>query len=142
MTQRQCFTSEHDKKRVTARRRRRQETDALLPGITRKFAPGKRARVLPLSSGMRTDASHMCASTCDTALCLACHRPLESHRQTVLDTYVVELWWCRACNMWWGNGASQRDSNDRTVFCRTSPSALAARLDRLASLDPPVGRRS
>jgi len=83
------------------------------------------------------------ASTCGTALCRDCHRPLESHRQTVLDTYVVELWWCWGCNMWWGSGSSQRDINDRAFFCRTPPGALAARLDRLASLDEPaLGRRS
>ena len=78
------------------------------------------------------------ASTCPTALCIACHGPLESHRQTVLDIYVVELWWCQGCNTWWASGSSQRDVNDRAVFCRTSPRTLAARIDRLASLDEPV----
>jgi len=74
-------------------------------------------------------------STSGTAQCLACHGSLESHRQTVLDTYVVELWWCQGCNSWWGSGSSQRDINDRAFFCRTPPGALAARIDRLASLD-------
>jgi hypothetical protein len=61
----------------------------------------------------------------------------------VLDTYVVELWWCQGCNIWWGSGSSQRDINDRAVFSRTPPVALAARIDRLASLDESaVGRRS
>lgn len=88
---------------------------------------------------MRTDAAHTAhASTGPTALCLACHGPLESHRQTVLDTYVVELWWCQGCHIWWGSGSSQRDVNDRAVFCRTSPGALAARIERLASLDEPA----
>jgi len=93
---------------------------------------------------MGTDASHMPrASTFDTALCVACHGPLERHRQTVLDTYVVELWWCQDCFSWWGSGSSQRDTNDRAVFCRTSPGALAARIDRLSSLDElVVARRS
>jgi len=77
-------------------------------------------------------------STYGTAMCLACHGPLESHRQTLLDTYVVELWWCQGCNTWWGIGSSQRDVNDRAVFCRTSPGALAARIERLASLDEPA----
>ena len=97
---------------------------------------------MPFVFRMRTDASHMCASTCGTALCLTCHRPLESHRQTVLDIYIVELWWCQGCNTWWGSGSSQRDSNDRAVFSRTPPAALAARLDRVASLDDALGRRS
>jgi hypothetical protein len=93
---------------------------------------------------MRTDASHMPhASTCGTAFCLACHRPLENLQQTVLDIYVVDLWWCQGCNSWWGSGSSQRDINDRAVFCPTPPAVLAARLDRLASLDQPAfGRRS
>jgi hypothetical protein len=91
---------------------------------------------------MRTDASHtLLASTCAAALCVACHGPLESHRQTVLDTYETELWWCQCCNTWWGSGSSQRDVNDRAVFCRTHPSALAARLNRLASIDQPAFRR-
>jgi hypothetical protein len=74
-------------------------------------------------------------STYGGAQCLACHGPLESHSQTVLDTYEVELWWCRDCNVWWGSGSSHRDVNDRADFCRTPPAALAARIERLSSLD-------
>jgi ribosomal protein L37AE/L43A len=81
-------------------------------------------------------------ATAAAALCLACHGPLESERRTVLDRYVVELWWCRDCNAWWGSGSSQDDVNDRAVFCRTHPVALAARMNRLASIEPvPVRRR-
>jgi hypothetical protein len=92
---------------------------------------------------MGMDASDLPrASNFETALCVACHGPLERHRQTVLDTYVVELWWCQGCYAWWASGSSQRDINDRAVFCRPTPSALAARIDRLASLDElVVGRR-
>ena len=81
------------------------------------------------------------APTCAAALCVACHGPLEKHHQTVLDTYIVELWWCQDCNSWWGSGASQRDVNDREVFCRTHPGVLAARIDRLSSIEVPVLRR-
>jgi hypothetical protein len=91
---------------------------------------------------MRTDVSHMPrASATAAALCRSCHGPLENHRQTVLDTYVVELWWCEACNIWWGSGSSQHDVNDRASFSRTPPVALAARVDRLSSLDEQTFRR-
>jgi len=93
-----------------------------------------RARELRCSPGMRTDVSLIPRTpACAAAQCVACHGPLESLRQTVLDTYVTELWWCQSCNTWWGSGSSQRDVNDRAVFCRTHPSVLAARLDRLSS---------
>ena len=83
------------------------------------------------------------ASTGAAALCLTCHGPLETDRQTVLDRYVIELWWCPDCNIWWGNGSSQDDINDRAVFCRTHPVALAARINRLTSIEPvPVRRRA
>ena len=95
-----------------------------------------------LSPGMRTDAPQITiTSTGATAMCLSCHGPLESHRQTVLDIYAVELWWCHSCNIWWGNGASEHDVNDRASFCRTHPVALAARINRLSSLDDQAVRR-
>jgi hypothetical protein len=91
---------------------------------------------------MRTDASQITiTSTAATAMCLGCHGPLESHHQTVLDTYVVKLWRCESCNIWWGDGASQHDVNDRATFCRTHPVALAARINRLSSLDDQAIRR-
>jgi hypothetical protein len=91
---------------------------------------------------MRTDAAPITITSASaTALCLSCHGPLESHQQTVLDIYVVELWWCQSCNIWWGNGASQHDDNDRASFCRTHPVALAARVNRLSSLDDQAIRR-
>jgi hypothetical protein len=91
---------------------------------------------------MRSDASGMPhTSTRAAALCLACHGPLESQRQTVLDTYIIEVWWCQDCNSWWGTGWSQHDVNDRAVFCRTPPVALAARIERLASVNEPRPRR-
>ena len=91
---------------------------------------------------MRTDVSSLPrATTCATAQCLACHGPLESHSQTVLDRYVVELWWCQDCNMWWGSGSAQHDTTDRAVFSRTPPVALAARVERLTSIHEPAVRR-
>ena len=91
---------------------------------------------------MRTDAAKIrITSAGATALCLSCHGPLESHQQTVLDTYAVQLWWCQCCNIWWGSGASQHDVNDRASFCRTHPVALAARISRLSSLDDRTVRR-
>jgi hypothetical protein len=80
-------------------------------------------------------------STVAAAFCLACHGPLESERQTVLDRYVVELWWCPDCNTWWGSGSSQDDVNDRAVFSRTHPVALAARINRLTEIEPALVRR-
>ena len=93
---------------------------------------------------MRTDISSLAlTATCTAAQCIACHGPLESHRQTVLDRYAVELWWCQHCNIWWGSGSAQHDTSDRADFCRTHPVALAARVDRLTSIyEPAVRARS
>ena len=58
--------------------------------------------------------------------CPACQRPLERGTHTVLDDSVAELWWCKACRMWWGGVALSDDTRQDRVRDRFSvrPAAI------------------